>query len=130
MFPCPFLSCSSQWFFTSLFVIQQLYRKKPGLAITFAKLPQNLDKNRYKDVLPCEYPVWIPPTFPPLHTEIMFPFLKQIVWYSGLIFRVSVNTTVFIAAIWDSEQLGNSVYANEARAADGAGNWTLVYLAR
>ncbi|KAK2120137.1 hypothetical protein P7K49_001523 [Saguinus oedipus] len=34
----------------------QLYRKKPGLAITFAKLPQNLDKNRYKDVLPCEYP--------------------------------------------------------------------------
>ncbi|ELW70562.1 Band 4.1-like protein 4B [Tupaia chinensis] len=31
---------------------EQLYRKKPGLAITFAKLPQNLDKNRYKDVLP------------------------------------------------------------------------------
>ena len=32
-----------------------------------------------------------------------------------------VNTTVFIAAISNSEQLGNSVYANEARAADGLG---------
>uniref|UniRef100_A0A4W3JYS3 protein-tyrosine-phosphatase n=1 Tax=Callorhinchus milii TaxID=7868 RepID=A0A4W3JYS3_CALMI len=30
----------------------QLYRKKPGMAITCAKLPQNMDKNRYKDVLP------------------------------------------------------------------------------
>ncbi|XP_067861248.1 tyrosine-protein phosphatase non-receptor type 3-like isoform X1 [Heptranchias perlo] len=30
----------------------QLYRKKPGLAITCAKMPQNMDKNRYKDVLP------------------------------------------------------------------------------
>ncbi|OBS57956.1 hypothetical protein A6R68_10926 [Neotoma lepida] len=40
----------------------------------------------------------------------------EIVWDSGLAFSVSVNTTVFIAAI--SEQLGNSVYANEARAAD------------
>jgi hypothetical protein len=45
-----------------------------------------------------------------------------------MVFSVSVNTIVFIAAISDSEQLGNSVYANEARAADGAGNWTLVYL--
>uniref|UniRef100_A0A4W3JIV2 protein-tyrosine-phosphatase n=1 Tax=Callorhinchus milii TaxID=7868 RepID=A0A4W3JIV2_CALMI len=26
--------------------------KKPGMAITCAKLPQNMDKNRYKDVLP------------------------------------------------------------------------------
>ncbi|XP_078394768.1 tyrosine-protein phosphatase non-receptor type 3-like isoform X1 [Cetorhinus maximus] len=30
----------------------QLYRKKPGLAVTCAKMPQNMDKNRYKDVLP------------------------------------------------------------------------------
>ncbi|XP_072431675.1 tyrosine-protein phosphatase non-receptor type 3-like isoform X1 [Chiloscyllium punctatum] len=30
----------------------QLYRKKPGLAVTHAKMPQNMDKNRYKDVLP------------------------------------------------------------------------------
>ncbi|MEE6465379.1 hypothetical protein FKM82_006539 [Ascaphus truei] len=30
----------------------QLYRKKPGLAITCAKTGQNMDKNRYKDVLP------------------------------------------------------------------------------
>lgn len=58
---------------------------------------------------------------PPTHTEIMFPFLKQIVWYSGKTRSVSVNTTVFIAAISNSEQLGNSVYANEARAADGHG---------
>lgn len=34
--------------------LQQLYRKKPGLAVTCAKVPQNMDKNRYKDVLPCE----------------------------------------------------------------------------
>ncbi|XP_075068896.1 tyrosine-protein phosphatase non-receptor type 3 isoform X3 [Mixophyes fleayi] len=31
---------------------EQLYRKKPGLAITCAKTGQNMDKNRYKDVLP------------------------------------------------------------------------------
>lgn len=37
---------------TMLIQFEQLYRKKPGLAITAAKLPQNLDKNRYKDVLP------------------------------------------------------------------------------
>ncbi|KAM6182838.1 tyrosine-protein phosphatase non-receptor type 3 isoform 1-T1 [Erethizon dorsatum] len=37
---------------TVLIQFEQLYRKKPGLAITYAKLPQNLDKNRYKDVLP------------------------------------------------------------------------------
>ncbi|XP_042328260.1 tyrosine-protein phosphatase non-receptor type 3 isoform X3 [Sceloporus undulatus] len=37
---------------TILIQFEQLYRKKPGLGITFAKLPQNMDKNRYKDVLP------------------------------------------------------------------------------
>ncbi|XP_072452800.1 tyrosine-protein phosphatase non-receptor type 3 isoform X2 [Notamacropus eugenii] len=37
---------------TVLIQFEQLYRKKPGLPITFAKLSQNLDKNRYKDVLP------------------------------------------------------------------------------
>ncbi|XP_006864747.1 PREDICTED: tyrosine-protein phosphatase non-receptor type 3 isoform X2 [Chrysochloris asiatica] len=37
---------------TLLIQFEQLYRKKPGLTISFAKLPQNLDKNRYKDVLP------------------------------------------------------------------------------
>nr|XP_060637424.1 tyrosine-protein phosphatase non-receptor type 3 isoform X2 [Anolis sagrei ordinatus] len=37
---------------TILIQFEQLYRKKPGLAITCAKLPQNMDKNRYKDVLP------------------------------------------------------------------------------
>ncbi|XP_069911504.1 tyrosine-protein phosphatase non-receptor type 3 isoform X2 [Oryctolagus cuniculus] len=37
---------------TVLIQFEQLYRKKPGLAITGAKLPPNVDKNRYKDVLP------------------------------------------------------------------------------
>ncbi|KAH0627091.1 hypothetical protein JD844_002489 [Phrynosoma platyrhinos] len=37
---------------TILIQFEQLYRKKPGLCITCAKLPQNMDKNRYKDVLP------------------------------------------------------------------------------
>ncbi|KAK7833656.1 hypothetical protein U0070_020677 [Myodes glareolus] len=58
---------------TVLIQFEQLYRKKPGLAVTCAKLPQNLDKNRYKDVLP---------------------------------------------SVSDSEQLGSSLYANEAGAAD------------
>ncbi|XP_074002218.1 tyrosine-protein phosphatase non-receptor type 3 isoform X3 [Numenius arquata] len=35
-----------------LIQFEQLYRKKPGLAVTCAKVPQNMDKNRYKDVLP------------------------------------------------------------------------------
>ncbi|XP_069767906.1 tyrosine-protein phosphatase non-receptor type 3-like [Narcine bancroftii] len=30
----------------------QLYRKKPGLVISFAKMTKNMDRNRYKDVLP------------------------------------------------------------------------------
>ncbi|XP_027535927.1 tyrosine-protein phosphatase non-receptor type 3 isoform X3 [Neopelma chrysocephalum] len=37
---------------TVLIQFEQLYRKKPGLAVTCAKVPQNMDKNRYKDVLP------------------------------------------------------------------------------
>ncbi|NXO47766.1 PTN3 phosphatase, partial [Aramus guarauna] len=37
---------------TILIQFEQLYRKKPGLAVTCAKVPQNMDKNRYKDVLP------------------------------------------------------------------------------
>ncbi|XP_074844069.1 tyrosine-protein phosphatase non-receptor type 3 [Carettochelys insculpta] len=37
---------------TVLIQFEQLYRKKPGLAVTCAKIPQNIDKNRYKDVLP------------------------------------------------------------------------------
>ncbi|NXP76654.1 PTN3 phosphatase, partial [Ramphastos sulfuratus] len=37
---------------TILIQFEQLYRKKPGLAVTCAKLPCNMDKNRYKDVLP------------------------------------------------------------------------------
>ncbi|XP_073443843.1 tyrosine-protein phosphatase non-receptor type 3 isoform X2 [Dendrobates tinctorius] len=35
-----------------LIQFEQLYRKKPGLAIICAKTGQNMDKNRYKDVLP------------------------------------------------------------------------------
>ncbi|MBN3273645.1 PTN3 phosphatase, partial [Polyodon spathula] len=37
---------------TVLNQFEQLYRKKPGMTIVCAKLPQNMDKNRYKDVLP------------------------------------------------------------------------------
>ncbi|XP_075777721.1 tyrosine-protein phosphatase non-receptor type 3 isoform X2 [Pelodiscus sinensis] len=37
---------------TVLIQFEQLYRKKPGLAVTCAKTAQNMDKNRYKDVLP------------------------------------------------------------------------------
>ncbi|MGH0118005.1 UNVERIFIED_CONTAM: hypothetical protein FKN15_047010, partial [Acipenser sinensis] len=37
---------------TVLNQFEQLYRKKPGMTILCAKLPQNIDKNRYKDVLP------------------------------------------------------------------------------
>ncbi|KAJ7426026.1 tyrosine-protein phosphatase non-receptor type 3 isoform X2 [Willisornis vidua] len=37
---------------TVLIQFEQLYRKKPGLTVTCAKVPQNMDKNRYKDVLP------------------------------------------------------------------------------
>ncbi|KAE8597572.1 hypothetical protein XENTR_v10016516 [Xenopus tropicalis] len=35
-----------------LIQFEQLYRKKPGLAIICARTGQNMDKNRYKDVLP------------------------------------------------------------------------------
>ncbi|KAM4689168.1 tyrosine-protein phosphatase non-receptor type 3 [Discoglossus pictus] len=35
-----------------LIQFEQLYRKKPGLAISCARTGQNMDKNRYKDVLP------------------------------------------------------------------------------
>ncbi|XP_069051113.1 tyrosine-protein phosphatase non-receptor type 3 isoform X1 [Lepisosteus oculatus] len=37
---------------TLLIQFEQLYRKKPGMAMLCAKLPQNMEKNRYKDVLP------------------------------------------------------------------------------
>ncbi|MGH0190594.1 UNVERIFIED_CONTAM: hypothetical protein FKN15_048022 [Acipenser sinensis] len=33
----------------------QLYRKKPGMAMSCAKLPQNIPKNRYRDISPCKY---------------------------------------------------------------------------
>lgn len=34
---------------------QQLYRKKPGMTMSCAKLPQNISKNRYRDISPCKY---------------------------------------------------------------------------
>ncbi|KAG9283593.1 tyrosine-protein phosphatase non-receptor type 3 [Astyanax mexicanus] len=37
---------------TLLMQFEKLYRKKPGLAMSCAKQSENLDKNRYKDVLP------------------------------------------------------------------------------
>lgn len=32
---------------------QQLYRKRPGMTMLCAKLPQNVSKNRYRDISPC-----------------------------------------------------------------------------
>ncbi|KAJ8340776.1 hypothetical protein SKAU_G00330670 [Synaphobranchus kaupii] len=37
---------------TLLIQFEQLYRRKPGMSVSFAKLPQNMEKNRYKDILP------------------------------------------------------------------------------
>lgn len=34
---------------------EQLYRKNPDLLITEAKKPENLAKNRYRDISPCEF---------------------------------------------------------------------------
>lgn len=41
---------------------QQLYRKKPGMTMLCAKLPQNVSKNRYRDISPCTW----------LHTQLFF----------------------------------------------------------
>ncbi len=35
--------------------LQQLYRKRPGMSMSCARLPQNVSKNRYRDISPCEY---------------------------------------------------------------------------
>uniref|UniRef100_A0AAY4DMK2 Protein tyrosine phosphatase non-receptor type 3 n=1 Tax=Denticeps clupeoides TaxID=299321 RepID=A0AAY4DMK2_9TELE len=37
---------------TLLLQFEKLYRKKPGLSLMCAKMPENIEKNRYKDVLP------------------------------------------------------------------------------
>ncbi|XP_068998949.1 tyrosine-protein phosphatase non-receptor type 3 isoform X1 [Embiotoca jacksoni] len=37
---------------TMCFHFENLYRRKPGLSLCCARLPENMDKNRYKDVLP------------------------------------------------------------------------------
>ncbi|XP_030248859.1 tyrosine-protein phosphatase non-receptor type 3 isoform X2 [Sparus aurata] len=37
---------------TLSFHFENLYRRKPGLFLSCARLPENMDKNRYKDVLP------------------------------------------------------------------------------
>ncbi|XP_042345751.1 tyrosine-protein phosphatase non-receptor type 3 [Plectropomus leopardus] len=37
---------------TLCFHFENLYRRKPGLSLNCARLPENTDKNRYKDVLP------------------------------------------------------------------------------
>lgn len=36
---------------------EQLYKKNPHLAITDARKPENLNKNRYRDILPCKCPL-------------------------------------------------------------------------
>ncbi|XP_058503137.1 tyrosine-protein phosphatase non-receptor type 3 isoform X1 [Solea solea] len=37
---------------TLCFHFENLYRRKPGLSLNCARLPENIDKNRYRDVLP------------------------------------------------------------------------------
>ncbi|XP_072250411.1 tyrosine-protein phosphatase non-receptor type 3 isoform X1 [Leuresthes tenuis] len=37
---------------TLCFHFENLYRRKPGLSLNCARLPENVDKNRYRDVLP------------------------------------------------------------------------------
>ena len=35
---------------------EQLYRRKPGLAVAEARRPENEKKNRYRDISPCKSP--------------------------------------------------------------------------
>ncbi|XP_061631537.1 tyrosine-protein phosphatase non-receptor type 3 isoform X2 [Phyllopteryx taeniolatus] len=37
---------------TLCFHFENLYRRKPGLSLSCARLPKNMDKNRYRDILP------------------------------------------------------------------------------
>ena len=37
-----------------LVFLQELYRKKPGMSMEEARKPENLPKNRYRDILPCK----------------------------------------------------------------------------
>ena len=37
-----------------MYPLQRLYRRKPGMAAIASKLPQNLGKNRYRDISACE----------------------------------------------------------------------------
>ena len=34
--------------------LQELYRKKPGMSMEEARKPENLPRNRYRDILPCK----------------------------------------------------------------------------
>ena len=40
-------------FFSS--ALQQLFRKKPGELMNIALLPDNVFKNRYRDISPCKF---------------------------------------------------------------------------
>ena len=57
------LYCSLKWVLSSYFnwivinlcwIWQQLYRKKTGESMSSARLSDNLSKNRYRDISPCE----------------------------------------------------------------------------
>lgn len=37
---------------------ERLYRKKPGLAMLHANMQENVIKNRYRDISPCEYSIY------------------------------------------------------------------------
>uniref|UniRef100_A0A3P8P3M7 protein-tyrosine-phosphatase n=1 Tax=Astatotilapia calliptera TaxID=8154 RepID=A0A3P8P3M7_ASTCA len=36
------------------FHFENLYRRKPGLTLSCARIPENVEKNRYRDILPCK----------------------------------------------------------------------------
>lgn len=41
------------YLYSVVLFLQQLYRKRPGMTMLCAKLPQNISKNRYRDISPC-----------------------------------------------------------------------------
>lgn len=64
---CEYFTACLSWHVCALLIIviracvcvfcysQKLYRKKEGMSMCCAKQSENMDKNRYKDVLPCKF---------------------------------------------------------------------------
>ncbi len=64
---CEYFTACLSWHVCALLIIviracacvfcysQKLYKKKEGMSVCCAKQSENMDKNRYKDVLPCKF---------------------------------------------------------------------------